>query len=147
MGLSTVRTTGDWETALINFLSDFGSLTTFSQEVAAATDVNGTTWKDLLDKSTLTKNTRILAFKVTVAGSWAGKAKVRIVDGDGDKIWPSGDEVVEDTDFVSATQYTLADAVMIPALVGYKVQFRSSNVGDGAGDTLQLNNLDIVSFG
>ena len=130
----------------IKTLADALDLTTFKQETVAATDVNGTTWKDLLDKSTLTKPTKICGFMVTVAGTWAGNAKIRIVDGSGNKIFPFKDEYVEGTDFSSATQVDFTFPVVVPVADGYKFQFRSS-AADGAGDTLQLNNLDVIETG
>jgi len=128
-------------------LAGFLDITTFAQEIAAATDVNGVTWKDLLDKSTITKPTKICGFKLTVAGTWAGAAKVRIVDGAGTKIWPFAAESVQDTDWTSGTQETFTFTVNVPVVDGYKLQFRSSDAADGAGDTLQLNNLDVIEAG
>ena len=117
--------------------------TRFFQEAVAATDVDGTTWKDLLDRSTITKPVRICGFMVTVAGGWAGNAKVRIVDGAGNKIFPFKDEYVEATDFTSGTQLTFNFPVEVSASKGYKFQFRSSNAADGVGKTLELNDLDV----
>ena len=128
-------------------LADVLSLTIFKQETVVATDVNGTTWKDLLDKSTITKPTKICGFKVTVAGTWAGKARIRITDGAGNKIFPFQAYYEQDTDFTSGTQATLNFPVVVPVAAGYKFQFCSSNGADGAGDTLQLNNLDIIEIG
>lgn len=126
----------------------FDRVTTFDQETVAATDVNGETWKDLLDKSTLTKLTQIWGLKVTKGGAWAGNAKLRIVDGSGTtKLWPFGAEAVEGTDFTDATQKDLSIPVEVPIASGYKLQFRSSDAGDGAGETLALDNLDIVEIG
>lgn len=122
-------------------------ITTFKQEVVAATDVNGTTWKDLLDKSVITKPLKICGFLVTVAGGWAGKAQVRITDKVGTKIFPFQDQYEQDTDFTSGTQLALNFAVVVPVANGYKFQFRSTNVTDGAGKTLQLNNLDVMEVG
>ena len=126
---------------------DVLGLTTFKQESVAATDVNGTTWKDLLDRSTITKPVKICGFMVTVAGAWAGKAQVRIVDGAGNKIFPFQDQYEQDTDFTSGTQAILNFPVVVPVASGYKFQFRSTNAGDGAGETLQLNNLDVIEVG
>lgn len=120
-------------------------LTTFQQESAAATDVDGTNWKTLLDKSTLTLPVNIYGFKVTKGGAWAGNAKIRIVTGAGTKIFPFQAEYIEGTDFVDATQAVFNFVVNVPANVGYIVQFRSSNAGDGAGETLTLNNLDVAT--
>ena len=122
-------------------------LETFKQETAGPTDVNGTTWKDLLDRSTITKPTKICGFKVTVAGTWAGKAKIRITDGAGNKIFPFQDEYVQDTDFTSGSAVVFNFPVMVPVAVGYKVQFRSSDDTDGAGQTVELNYLDVIEVG
>lgn len=122
-------------------------LADFTQETAGAIDVNGTTWKDLLDKSALTKPVKICGFKVTVAGAWAGKAQVRIVDGAGNKIFPFQDQYEQDTEFTSGSQATLAFPVEVPVASGYKFQFRSTDVADGAGETLELNNLDVIEVG
>ena len=132
----------------IKTLTNVLGLTTFKQETAPATDVNGTTWKDLLDKSTLTKPTKICGFKVTVAGTWAGKAQVRITKGDGTtKIFPFQDQYEQDTEFTSGTQAVFTFPVVVPVADGYKFQFRSTDVADGAGETLQLNNLDVIEVG
>ena len=131
----------------IKILTDVLDLTTFKQETAGVTAVNGTTWGDLLDKSTITKPTKICGFRVTVAGTWAGNAKIRITDGLGNKIFPFKTEYVQGTDFFSATQVDFTFPVVVPITDGYKIQFRSSNAGDGAGDTLQLNNLDVIETG
>lgn len=127
-------------------LADVLALTTFKQEAVAATDVNGTTWKDLLDKSTITKPVKICGFKVTVAGTWAGKARIRITDGAGNKIFPF-QAYYEEGDFTSGTQEVFNFPVVVPVANGYKFQFCSSNGDDGADDTLQLNNLDIIEIG
>jgi len=123
-------------------------LTAFKQETAPATNVNGTNWKDLLDRSTITKPTKICGFKVTVAGGWAGKAQIRITNGAGDtKIFPFQDQYEQDTDFTSGTQAVFNFPVVALVADGYKFQFRSSNGADGAGKTLALNNLDVIEVG
>ncbi len=122
-------------------------VTTFSQETAAGTNANGVTWVDLLDKSTLAITTQICGFTVTVAGAWAGKAKIRIVDKNGNKLFPFIVEYVQDTDFTSGVSAVLNFPVVVTVTSGYKFQFRSSNAGDGAGETLQLNNLDVIALG
>ena len=120
----------------------------FKQYSAAATDVNGVTWKDLLDKSTITKDTRIIGFKVTKGGAWAGNPKIRIVDGAGTtKLFPPADEWVMATDFTDATQKDFDYPLNVALADGYKFQFRSSNAGDGAGETLALDNLDVIEVG
>lgn len=131
----------------IKTLTDVLGITNFKQETVAATDVNGVTWKDLLDKSTITKPTKICGFTVTVAGAWTGKAQIRIVDGSGNKIFPFQDQYEQDTEFTSGTQVILNFPVVVPVADGYKFQFRSTDAGDGAGETLQLNNLDVIEVG
>ncbi len=131
----------------IKTLANVLDLTNFKQEMTAATDVNGTTWKDLLDKSTITKPTKICGFTVTVAGTWAGKAQVRITDGAGTKIFPFQDQYEQDAEFTSETQVTFNFPAVVPVADGYKFQFRSTDVADGEGETLQLNNLDVIEVG
>lgn len=118
--------------------------TYFKQETAAATDVNGTTWVDLLTKTNLAKQTQICGFNVLVAGSWAGKAKIRIVDGDGNKLFPFLAEYIEGTHFFSNTQVDFNFPVVVPYNKGYKFQIRSSDSADGAGETVELLNLDAI---
>ncbi len=109
------------------------------QEVVGATAVDGTTWKDLLDKSVLTTDVIICGFLATSAGGWAGDEKIRIVDGAGTtKLWPFGAEAVEATDWTSGVIAELTPHLIVPLALGYKVQFRSSNAGDGAGKTLAI---------
>ena len=132
---------------ILNNTNSQVALTTFTQETVAATDVDGVTWKDLLDKSALAKYTEICGFMVTKAGAWAGVVQLRIVDGAGNKIFPFQAQYVEVTDFTSAVQATFNFPVKVPAASGYKFQFRSSNAGDGAGETLALNNLDVITYG
>lgn len=119
----------------------------FSQETAGATDVNGTTWVDLLDQSTITSVTKICGFKLTVAGNWAGKAKVRVTDGAGNKVFPFGDELIEDTDWASGVQETFNIPIDVLVATGYKIQIRSTEAADGAGETVALTNLDIIELG
>ena len=119
-------------------------ITSFAQETAPATDVNGTTWKDLLDRSSIARPTRIAGFKVTRGGTWAGRARLRVVDGAGTKIFPHQDEYVEDTDFFDDSLAVLNVPVVAH---GYKLQFRSSDAGDGSGKTLTLNQLDVIEVG
>ena len=120
--------------------------TTFRQETAPATAVNGNTWKDLLDMSVLTKSTKICGFMVTVAGGWAGSAQLRITDADENKIFPFQDEYTEGTDFNSGVQAIFNFPVEVNVASGYKFQFRSTNAADGAGQTLELDNLDVVEL-
>ena len=126
-----------------------GLLTTrFFQETAAATDVNGTTWENLFDYAfshpDINRNFRICGFMVTIAGGWAGNCQLRIVDGAGTtKIFPFAAQLVQGTDFTSGTQYTFDFPCEVSAFNRYKLQFRSTAGGDGAGKTCELNNLDV----
>jgi hypothetical protein len=121
--------------------------TVFGTETEGATDVNGTTWKDLLDKSTLTAHTEIWALKLTTAGTWAGNCKIRITDGAANKLFPFGDEAVENTDFISGVEWAFPAPVVVPLATGYKIQFRSSDAGDGAGETCALTELQKIERG
>ena len=124
------------------------SLTTYDQETASAVTVNGTTWADLLDKSTITKFTEIWGIKVTKGGTWAGSAKLRITNGAGTtKIYPFASEAVEGTDFVDTIVWMFPAPVCVTIKDGYKIQFRSSSASDGSGETLTLDELDIIERG
>jgi hypothetical protein len=134
----------DFSTDLNTLLADLaiakaqGGLTTFGEEAVLATDVNGVTWKTLLDKSTITGPTEIWGFKATKGGVWAGNSKIRIVTAAAVKIWPFGAEAVEGTDFVDGVDVDFPAPVSVPVASGYIVQFRSSDAGDGAGETAAL---------
>lgn len=121
--------------------------TSYKQYSAPATDVNGTTWKDLLDKASISKATKIWGFRVTVAGSWSGNVCLRITDGSGNKIFPYEDEYIEGEEFTNGEQIGFISPVEVEVSDGFKVQFRSTNAGDGAGETLELNNLDVIEVG
>ena len=122
-------------------------LTKFAQETVAATNANGTTWVDLLDKSVIAKPTKICGFKLTKAGAWAGDCRVRITDGSGNKLFPFAAYYTEGTDFASGVGVIFNFPVGVPVADGYKVQFVSSNAADGAGKTLALTYLDVMEVG
>ena len=122
--------------------------TRFFQEAVAATDVNGVTWKDLLDRSVITKPVRICGFMVTKGAGWAGFAQIRIVDGAGTtKLFPYQAEYVEPGDFASAALVVFNFPVEVSVSKGYRFQFRSDNILDGAGETLALTTLDVQELG
>lgn len=131
--------------ALVVGSSPAMALTTYGQETVAAMDVNGVTWKDLLDKSVLASDTEIWGITVTKGGAWAGNAKLRITNGAGTKIFPFAAEAVEGTDFTDAVAWAFPAAIAVAAADGYKVQFRSSDAGDGAGETLALTELAVLT--
>jgi len=123
-------------------------LTTYTAHSVGATDVNGTTWEDLLDMSALTKPEEIWSITLTVAGGWAGLCKYRIVRADTSaKIFPFGAECIENTDFVSGVPVNFPAPIVVPVAVGYKIQFRSTNAGDGAGKTCALTELAVIERG
>ena len=132
-------------------LVDVLDVTTFRQEASAAIVVAGTAWKALLDRSAsgtpLIKPTKICGFRVTQAGVWAGNVQVRIIDGAGNKIFPFPALLEESVDFDDAVDLIFNWPVVVPIADGYIFQFRSTNAADGAGETLQLNSLDIIEVG
>jgi hypothetical protein len=121
----------------------------YKQETTGAITVTGVTWKDLLDKSYYTasqiiKPTEIWGIKVTKGGVWAGLVQLRIVDNAGTKLFPFSAQAVEGTDFADATVWMFPSPIYIEVATGYKIQFRSTNAADGAGETLTLNELNII---
>ncbi len=133
--------------AKTDLIPGFGGLSTYTQRTVIATDVNGVTWKDLLDLSVLTKQEEIWGLLLTVAGGWAGLAKIRIVDAAINKIFPFGVEYVQGTDFISGVLLMFPSPIIVPISSGYKLQFRSTNGADGAGQTLALTELDVIQRG
>lgn len=122
-------------------------LTTFGTETAGATNANGVNWVDLLDKSAITKPTEIWRMTLTIAGAWAGLCQVRIVTGAAAKIFPFADYAEQNTDFISGIEWILPARVRATVAAGYRVQFRSSDVGDGAGKTCALTKLAKIEIG
>lgn len=129
-------------------LMGFFDTNVWAQETAGATTVTGTTWATLHDGITLTKPTKLCGMKVTQGGTWAGVVQLRIVDGLGTtKLWPFQAQYVEGTDFIDATLMIFQWPVLVTVADGYRVQFRSSDNGDAAGETLTLDFLDIIECG
>lgn len=118
--------------------------TYFDQGASAATNVNGTTWKDLAGFSLTDSALRICGFKVTIAGGWAGQAKIRIVDNYDTKVFPFQAELIEGEDFESGQRIVFNFPVEFQITQSFAFQFRSSDAGDGVGKTMQLNYLDII---
>lgn len=124
------------------------NLTTYSQETAAGVVANGTTPVTLFDGTGITKPTKICGFKCTMTGvAWAGNPVVWIEDGAGNKIFPFQANYVEGTDFADGEQAVFNFPVVVPVADGYKVWFKSTAVGDNAGQTLDLDNLDVIEVG
>ena len=123
-------------------------LTTFGQETAAGVAADGVNDVTLFDGTGITKPTKICGFMCTMAGAaWAGHPVVWIEDGDGNKIFPFQDNYVEGTDFADGAQVVFNFPVVVPVASGYRVRFRSTAAGDNAGQTLDLDNLDIIEVG
>lgn len=117
-----------------------------STPTAGATDVNGTTWKDLYDGSVITHNTAICGMTLTVGGTWAGLAKFRITDSSGNNITPFDTELIQNTDWVSGAAISFNFPLIISPADGFKIQFRSTDAGDGAGETLALTELQLITY-
>lgn len=129
-------------------LVDVLGLTTFDQETAVGVAANGVTDVTLFDGTGITLPTQICGFRCTMAGAaWAGHPVVWIEDGDGNKIFPFQDNYVEGTDFADGAQVVFNFPVVVPVASGYLVRFRSTAAGDNAGQTLTLDNLDIIEVG
>lgn len=128
-------------------VAELVGLTTYDQRTAVATDAEGTDWVDLLDTGALTKPEEIWGYILTVAGGWAGLCQMRIVDGDGNKIYPFADYEEENTDFVSGIVHMFPAPIVVPKDTGYVVQFRSTNPADAAGKTCALTELDVIVRG
>ena len=122
-----------------------GSHVTYVDRTVVATDVNGTIWKDILDMSTLPRPEQVNSLTLTVAGVWTGLAKIRIVDALDNKIWPADAtaELVQGTDWASGVRMYLNPPMTVSVGQGYKLQFRSTNAGDGAGETLAVTSWEV----
>lgn len=133
-------------TAVIDMREGVSRTSRCFQETAPAKDANGLGWVTILDRTSTIRPTRIRGIRVTVAGDWAGKARIRIVDGAGtpNLLFPFQGYYEQDTDFTSGTQLTFNFPVEIaPYKSGYQLQFCSTDGGDGPGKTLELNSLDV----
>lgn len=131
----------------MTFISDSHGLTTYGTRTAVATNANGVTWVDLVSTGVLANAENIWGVTLTIAGGWAGLCQFRIVTSTGTKIFPFAAQAEENTDFVSAVPWMFFDKIVIPVGSGYKVQFRSSNAGDGEGKTCALTELDVIARG
>ncbi len=126
----------------IKMLEARSGATYYGTETAAATDVNGVTWKTLFSGANLLYYTEIWGLTLTHGGAWAGTPKIRIVDGTGTtKLFPFAVEAVEVTDWTDTVPWLFPHPVCVPINTGYILQFRSTNAADGAGETLALTEL------
>ena len=113
---------------------------TATQTGAAATDASGTSWVDLKTIAPTTSDIELYRLKLTTAGTWAGTAKYRIIVGS-TKVYPFGD----DKDIDTGVLEDLIFPINIQINETCKIQFRSDNTGDGAGETVTLNQLDYAT--
>jgi len=110
---------------------------TAAQTSQAATDANGTSWVDLKTIAPTTSDIELYRIKMTTGGSWAGTAKYRIIIGS-TKVYPFGD----DKDIDSGVLEDFIFPITVQINETCKIQFRSTDSGDGAGETVTLNQLD-----
>jgi hypothetical protein len=123
-------------------------LTTFTQYAAPGIAANGVTPVTLYDGSVLTKPVKICGFKCTKTGvAWAGHSVIWIEDGAGNKIFPFQASYIEGTDFLDGAQVVFNFEVVVPVASGFNVMFASDDAGDNAGQTLDLDNLDVIEVG
>lgn len=110
------------------------------QTTAAATDANGLAWVDLKTITPTTSDVELYQFKMTTAGSWGGNAKYRVIIGS-TKVYPfPNDKIV-----TSGVLESFVFPINVQINETCKIQFRSSSSGDGAGDTLTLDQLDYAT--
>ena len=113
---------------------------TAAQTTQAATNANGTTWVDLKTIAPTTSDIELYQLKMTVAGTWAGNAKYRIIIGT-TKVYP----FPADKNISTGVLESLIFPINIQINETAKIQFRSDNAGDGAGDTVTLDQLDYAT--
>jgi len=113
---------------------------TAAQTTNAATDANGTAWVDLKSIAPTTSDIKLYRLKLTVAGTWAGTAKYRIIIG-ATKVYP----FPADKDIDTGVLEDLVFPINIQINETAKIQFRSDNAADGAGETVALNQLDYAT--
>jgi len=134
--------------AALTTLADVLGLATFTQKTAGPIAANGVNEVELYDGTGIVKPTKICGFTITMTGVvWAGHPTVWIEDGDGNKIFPFQATYVEGTDFADGEQAVFNFPVVVPVDSGYSVRFVSTAAGDNAGQTLTLNNLDVIEVG
>jgi len=113
---------------------------TAAQTTAAATDANGTAWVDLKTLAPSTSDVELYRLKLTTAGAWAGTAKYRIIIG-ATKVYP----FPADKNITSGTLESFIFPINVQINETAKLQFRSDNAADGAGETVALNQLDYAT--
>jgi|GEM_PF-2365127 len=110
---------------------------TAAQTSQAATDANGTSWVDLKTIAPTTSDIELYRIKMTTGGTWAGTAKYRIIIGS-TKVYPFGD----DKDIDSGVLEDFVFPINIQINETCKIQFRSTDASDGAGETVTLDQID-----
>jgi hypothetical protein len=134
--------------AASDLVSSVGTTSFYQFTPGVATAVNGITWKDLFDGSVLASRTEICGGVLAVAGVWGGTARFRIINvSTGAKIFPFAAEYIQGVDWTSSLQMDFRIPIVVLPADGFKLQFRSSDPGDGAGKTLALTSLDIITRG
>jgi len=113
---------------------------TAAQTSQAATNANGTAWVDLKSIAPTTSDIELYRLKMTTAGSWAGTAKYRIIVGS-TKVYPFPADKNIDTGVIEDLIFPINVQINETA----KIQFRSDNAADGAGETVALNQLDYAT--
>lgn len=112
---------------------------TAGQAEEGATDANGTEWVNLKEWAPTT-DLELYRIKMTVAGSWAGTPEYRITI-DSVKVYPFADDQNIDTGVIESFIFPLT----VQSGKTLRVQFHSTNAGDGAGETVALNQLDYAT--
>lgn len=113
---------------------------TAAQTTQAATDANGTAWVDMKTLTPTTTDLELHRLKMTAAGTWAGTPTYRITVG-ATKVYPFSD----DKSINSGLLETLIFPINVQIGETAKIQFRSTNAADGAGETVALTQLDYTT--
>lgn len=113
---------------------------TAAQTTQAATDANGTAWVDLKTLAPSTTDIELYRINLTTAGAWAGTAMYRIIIGSS-KVYSFPD----DQAINSGTLETFIFPINVQINETAKIQFRSTNAADGAGETVALTQLDYTT--
>jgi len=113
---------------------------TAAQTTQAATNANGIAWVDLKSIAPSTSDVELYRLKLTTAGAWVGTAKYRIIVG-ATKVYP----FPADKNIASGTLESFIFPINIRINETAKLQFRSDNAADGAGETVALNQLDYAT--
>jgi len=136
--LSPVVTVNGWN--LVSLQRSLLRKKTAAQASQAATDANGIDWVDLKTIAPTISDIELYRLKLTTAGSWAGTAKYRIIVGT-TKVYP----FPADKDISTGVLESFIFPINIQINETAKIQFRSDNAADGAGETVALTELDYAT--